>query len=146
MKRIKSFEIDHATLTKGLYVSRTDRVGLLAHVTTFDVRMKTPYKEPHVCPEAAHVIEHALATFLRNTRRDVAYVGPMGCLTGFYVILNGRKRVADLLPSLISAFEWILTIDAVPGASEKECGNYQFMNLAEAKRESKQYLLTLKSL
>ena len=134
MKEIESFKIDHTTLKKGLYVSRHDRC-FLSCATTYDVRMKTPYSEKPLDPKTSHTIEHCLATFLRNTRDDVVYVGPMGCLTGFYVVVWGKKFVGNIRQSLADAFKWITETDTVPGASMKECGNYTFMDLEDAKRE-----------
>ena len=145
MKRIQSFEIDHTQLEKGVYVSRVDAVGR-SFVTTFDLRMKAPYRDARLHGTSAHALEHALATYLRNTRNDVLYVGPMGCLTGFYVLLTGKKEVKQLLPSLIDAFEWILTLTQVPGATRYECGNFPFMDLAKAKMDAEQYLQVLKTL
>lgn len=136
MRKIKSFRIDHTKLTKGVYVSRVDRVGMFSRVTTFDVRMKTPYKEEALNPAAAHAIEHCLATFLRNTRRDIVYAGPMGCMTGFYVLVKGKKKVADIVPSLREAFEWMQFVDDIPGSTMKECGNYTFMDIVGMRREA----------
>ena len=142
MKRIKSFEVDHTTLVKGLYVSRTDRFGE-TYVTTFDLRMKTPYKDEPLKPATAHTLEHCLATYLRNVRDDVVYVGPMGCMTGFYVVLVGRKGTDDVIGSLRDAFGWTARTDTVPGATERECGNCAFMNLPDARREADEYLVVL---
>ena len=146
METIASFKIDHTTLTKGLYVSRIDRVGLFSYATTFDVRMKTPYKDVPLFASSVHTLEHCLATYLRNERKDVLYVGPMGCLTGFYVILSGKRTTESIRQSLKRAFYWIQTIDTVPGATKKECGNYTFMNLKDAKTEAAAYLEVLSGL
>ena len=143
MQRIKSFEIDHTTLRKGLYVSRQDKL-FLSFVTTYDVRMKTPYADKPLNPATAHTIEHCLATYLRNTRDDIVYVGPMGCMTGFYVVVGGKKYVGNIRQSLIDAFAWITETDTIPGASMRECGNYTFMDLNDAKREAAEYLKILK--
>lgn len=145
MKRIASFEIDHTKLVKGLYISRKDTFNL-ACVTTFDVRMKTPYKDKPLKPATAHALEHCLATYLRNVKDDVIYVGVMGCMTGFYVVLYGSKGIVNLRKDLIDAFEWVTTIDKVPGASKVECGNYKFMNLEDAKREAELYIEVLRSM
>lgn len=142
MRRIKSFEIDHTKLQKGLYVSRQDKM-FLSFVTTFDVRMKTPYVDVPLNPATAHTIEHCLATYLRNTRDDIVYVGPMGCMTGFYVLVGGKKHVGNILQSLIDAFKWIADTDVVPGASMRECGNYTFMDLEDARKEAVEYLKIL---
>lgn len=143
MERIKSFNIDHTRLVKGLYVSRVDRVGLFSRVTTFDLRMKTPYVDVPLKGETMHAIEHCLATYLRNTRRDIIYVGGMGCLTGFYVVVAGRKSVEDILWSLTDAFSWMSFVEEVAGATKRECGNYKFMDLEDARREAAEYLAVL---
>lgn len=140
MKKIKSFTIDHTKLKKGLYISRVDRTGLFSYATTFDLRMKTPYVDVPLNPATAHTIEHCLATYLRNRMSDVLYVGPMGCMTGFYVILKGRKKASYLLPFLLEAFDWIIKTNTVPGATKKECGNYLFMNLSDARKEASAYM------
>lgn len=142
MKRIASFETDHTKMRKGLYVARHDTFFLSA-VTTFDLRMKTPYADKPLNPATAHTIEHCLATYLRNNRDDIIYVGPMGCMTGFYVVVSGKKYVANIRQSLIDAFMWMAETDTVPGASMKECGNYTFMDLDDAKNEAVEYLKTL---
>jgi S-ribosylhomocysteine lyase len=142
MKKIPSFTIDHLTLDRGLYVSRKDSVGDEI-VTTFDVRLKAPNREPAMDPAAMHTIEHLAATILRNHpvwAERVIYWGPMGCQTGFYLLVRGddHERVLNIL-------RWALekTIDhdgEVFGASRKECGNYLSLNLSAAKRECAQYL------
>ena len=147
MRKIKSFEIDHTKLVKGLYVSRIDRTGIFSRATTCDLRMKTPYVDKPLNPATVHTLEHCLATYLRNMRKDVLYVGPMGCMTGFYVILSGRRSVRKLLPSLMRALEWMVYyMGRVPGATKKECGNYEFMDLADARREAVLYMEVLRSL
>lgn len=142
MDRISSFSIEHTTLEKGVYVSREDKVGEMV-VTTFDVRMKAPYRDKPLNPATAHTLEHCLATFLRNSRDDILYAGPMGCMTGFYVIVKGKKTVIDITESLLDAFEWVMATDVVPGASMKECGNYTFMDLDDAKTEASSFLQVL---
>ena len=145
MTQIESFKIDHTRLERGVYVRSVDCLGT-DFVTTFDLRMKAPYKEARLKAPAVHAIEHALATYLRNRRSDVVYVGPMGCMTGFYVLLSGKKQVSDLLFHLIDAFEWLQTLKQVPGATRQECGNFTFMDLEGAKREAEEYLKTLTQL
>lgn len=142
MNSIASFRIDHTKLTKGLYVSREDEF-FMSCVTTFDLRMKTPYVDVPLAPKTAHTLEHCLATYLRNKRDDVIYVGPMGCMTGFYVVVYGKKAVENILDSLIGAFKWVLGAEFVPGATKEECGNYTFMDLEDAKREAAEYLKVL---
>ena len=144
MKRIKSFEVDHTKLRKGLYVSRYDTFALSC-VTTFDLRMKTPYVDEPLKPATAHTLEHCLATYLRNTRKDVIYVGPMGCMTGFYVVLAGRKVRENIMQSLLEAFGWVLRTNSIPGATQVECGNYTFMDLSDARREAAAYIEVLRS-
>lgn len=143
MKRIKSFEIDHTRLERGLYVSRQDTF-FLSCVTTFDLRMKKPYADKPLNPATAHTLEHCLATYLRNTRRDIIYVGPMGCMTGFYVVVSGKKSEENIRKSLIDAFEWVLGTNKIPGATREECGNYTFMDLADARREAASYIEVLR--
>lgn len=145
MNRIASFEINHTKLEKGVYVRSIDRVGN-SYVTTFDVRMRAPYRDARLHGPAVHATEHALAYFLRHTRDDVIYVGPMGCKTGFYVLLSGKKEVSDLLPYLIKAFEYILMLAHVPGATAQECGNFRYMSLEEAQRDAALFLETLRAL
>lgn len=142
MKTISSFMIDHTKLKSGLYVSRVDSLRR-GTVTTFDLRMKTPYVDEPLRPEAAHAIEHCLATYLRNRRDDIVYVGVMGCMTGFYVLVWGKCSVGQIKGSLIDAFKWITETDTIPGATKIQCGNYQFMDLADAKKEAEQYLEVL---
>ena len=143
MKLIKSFKIDHTKLEKGLYVSRQDEF-FTSCVTTFDLRMKKPYADVPLATETAHALEHCLATYLRNVRQDVIYVGPMGCMTGFYVVVAGKKEVENVRNSIMCALEWINTLSEVPGATERECGNCYFMDLEDAKREAKAYLELLR--
>ena len=143
MEDIQSFKVDHTKLGRGLYVSRVDKVGLLSHATTFDLRMKKPYSDVPLKPQTAHAIEHCLATYLRNTRRDIIYAGPMGCLTGFYVVVSGTVSVGEIVGSLIGAFKYILEVEAVPGATKEQCGNCEFMDLPDAKREAEEYLYVL---
>ena len=145
MKRIKSFDIDHTTLTKGIYLSRSDRF-FLSYATTYDLRMKTPYVDRPLIPATAHTLEHCLATYLRNTRSDIIYVGPMGCMTGFYVVVAGKKGIGNIIRSLIDAFEWTARVTEIPGATKKECGNYLFMDLEDARREAADYASLLREI
>lgn len=144
MKRISSFEVDHTKLRKGLYVSHQDKF-FLSFVTTFDLRMKTPYVDKPLNPGTAHTLEHCLATYLRNNRDDIIYVGPMGCMTGFYVVVAGKRNIGSIRQSLLEAFGWVLRTRSIPGATEKECGNYTFMDLADARREAAAYIEVLRS-
>lgn len=141
--KIPSFTINHLTLLRGIYVSRKDTVGNDV-ITTFDIRMKEPNREPALSPSALHCIEHLAATFLRNHpewRERVIYWGPMGCLTGNYLLLRGDLTSNDILPLMRETFSFIATFDGdVPGQTPKDCGNYLLMNLPEARWEAKKYL------
>ncbi len=143
MKKIASFTIDHIRLKRGIYVSRQDTVGDSV-VTTFDIRMKEPNREPALSPSALHTIEHLAATFLRNHPQwadRIVYWGPMGCLTGNYLLLKGDYSSADILPLMCETFAFIASFEGdVPGASERDCGNYLLMNLPEARWEAAKYL------
>lgn len=143
MEKIPSFTIDHIRLKRGIYVSRQDVVGSET-VTTFDVRMKEPNRELVLSPSAIHTIEHLVATFLRNHpvwADKIIYWGPMGCLTGNYLIVKGNLTSADVLPLVKEAFEFVASYEgAVPGATARDCGNYLLMNLPEARWEARKYL------
>ena len=143
MKQIASFTIDHMKLLRGIYVSRKDKVGAEV-LTTFDIRMTRPNFEPVMNTAEIHTIEHLAATFLRN-HPDYAdktiYFGPMGCRTGFYLILAGDYQSKDIVPLLIEMFEFIKDFEGeVPGASTEGCGNYLDMNLNMAKYLAKRFL------
>ena len=144
MEKIPSFTIDHLLLKRGVYVSRKDNVGGET-VTTFDVRMKEPNREPAVSPSAIHAMEQLAATFLRNHpvwADKIIYWGPMGCLTGNYLIVKGDLTSADVLPLLLETFEFVASYEGeVPGASARDCGNYLLMNLPEARWEARKYLV-----
>ena len=143
MEKIPSFTIDHLRLKRGIYVSRQDTVGGEV-VTTFDVRMKEPNREPVLSPSAIHTIEHLVATFLRNHAEwanRIVYWGPMGCLTGNYLIVKGNLSSEDILPLVTEAFAFVASYEGeVPGASARDCGNYLLMNLPEARWEARKYL------
>ena len=144
MKKIPSFTIDHLVLKRGVYVSRQDEIGGEI-VTTFDVRMKEPNREPALSPSAIHAMEHLAATFLRNHPEwadKIVYWGPMGCLTGNYLIVKGDVTSAQILPLLKETFAFVASFEGdVPGASARDCGNYLLMNLPEARLEAKKYLV-----
>ena len=144
MKKIPSFTIDHIRLERGIYVSRQDSVGGEV-VTTFDVRMKEPNREPVLSPSAIHTIEHLAATFLRNHpvwADRIIYWGPMGCLTGNYLIVKGDLASADILPLVKETFDFVAAYEGeVPGATARDCGNYLLMNLPEARWEARKYLV-----
>ena len=143
MEKIASFTIDHIKLQPGIYVSRKDTVGAEV-ITTFDLRMTSPNEEPVMNTAEMHTIEHLAATFLRNhpTYGDkTIYFGPMGCRTGFYLLLAGDYTSKDIVPLMIEMYEFIRDFhDEVPGASPKDCGNYLDMNLPMANYLAKRYL------
>lgn len=143
MEKIPSFTIDHIRLERGIYVSRQDNVGGEV-VTTFDVRMKEPNREPVLSPSAIHTIEHLAATFLRNHpvwADRIIYWGPMGCLTGNYLIVKGNLTSAEILPLVKETFAFVAAYEGeVPGATARDCGNYLLMNLPEARWEARKYL------
>ena len=143
MEKIASFTIDHIKLQPGVYVSRKDHIGAET-ITTFDLRMTSPNEEPVMNTAEMHTIEHLAATFLRNhpTYKDqTVYFGPMGCRTGFYLLLAGDLTSAEIVPLLVEMFEFIRDYkDIVPGASAKDCGNYLDMNLPMANYLAKKYL------
>lgn len=144
MKKIDSFTIDHLTLMPGVYVSRRDITPKGDELTTFDVRLTAPNREPAVSPQALHTIEHLAATFLRNHplwSPSVVYWGPMGCCTGSYLILQGRLESGEILPLMRETFAFIADFEGnIPGATAKDCGNYLFNDLPEAKRVARRFL------
>ncbi len=143
MEKITSFTIDHIKLQPGIYVSRKDTVGD-SLITTFDLRMTSPNEEPVMNNAEMHTIEHLAATFLRNHKDykdNIIYFGPMGCRTGFYLLLSGDYSSKDIVPLMIQMFEFVRDFkDEVPGASAKDCGNYLDMNLGMANYLAKKYL------
>ena len=154
MEEIESFRIDHTRLKPGVFVSRKDKYGDLT-LTTFDLRFKEPNKEPVMDCPAMHTIEHMCATFLRShaewTSR-IVYFGPMGCRTGFYMILEGDAskgsgyKSEDILLLLKEMFDWVGGFEgAIPGATKEECGNFQEQNLDMAKWECTKYLSILRN-
>ncbi len=149
MKPIASFTINHLTLLPGVYVSRKDAVGDSV-VTTFDLRVTRPNAEPVMNTAEVHTIEHLAATFLRNHAEfgsRIVYFGPMGCRTGFYLLLAGDYESADILPLLRELFAFIRDYkEEVPGASAVECGNYLDMNLPMANYYGARYLELLENI
>ena len=143
MEKIASFTIDHIKLQPGVYVSRKDHIGAEV-ITTFDLRMTSPNEEPVMNTAEMHTIEHLAATFLRNHpsyKDKTVYFGPMGCRTGFYLLLAGDLTSAEIVPLMIEMFEFIRDFhEEVPGASAKDCGNYLDMNLGMANYLAKKYL------
>lgn len=149
MEKITSFTIDHIKLLPGLYVSRKDKIGTET-VTTFDIRITKPNDEPVMNTAEIHVIEHLGATYLRNDEKwkeKVLYFGPMGCRTGFYLLLAGDYMPRDVLDLLKGCFEFIANFSGdIPGASAKDCGNYLDMNLPMANFWGRRYATLLSSL
>lgn len=143
MEKIASFTIDHIKLLPGLYVSRKDHVGSET-ITTFDIRMTKPNGEPVMNTAEMHTIEHLAATFLRNHAEygsKTVYFGPMGCRTGFYLLLAGDYESRDIIELMKDMFLFIRDFhDEVPGASAKDCGNYLDMNLPMANYLAEKYL------
>lgn len=149
MEKITSFTIDHLLLQPGLYVSRKDCVGAEI-VTTFDLRLTSPNEEPVMNTAEVHTIEHLAATYLRNDpvwKDKVLYFGPMGCRTGFYLLLAGDLKSTDVLELVLSCFRFIRDFEGeVPGASAKDCGNYLDMNLPMAKYWGAKYSALLENI
>ena len=143
MEKISSFTVNHLDLLPGIYVSRKDYVGKEV-LTTFDLRMTRPNKEPVMDTAAIHALEHLGATFLRNDaewKERVIYFGPMGCRTGFYLILAGDLESRDILDLLGRMFQFVMDFEGeIPGASARDCGNYLDMNLSMAKYYAKNYV------
>jgi len=143
MEKIASFTIDHIKLEPGVYVSRKDHIGSEV-ITTFDLRMTSPNDEPVMNTAEMHTIEHLAATFLRNHKEykdKTIYFGPMGCRTGFYLLLAGDLSSKDIIPLMVEMYEFIRDFkDEVPGASAKDCGNYLDMNLGMANYLANRYL------
>ena len=143
MEKIPSFTIDHCRLQRGIYVSRQDQVGEEV-ITTFDIRMKLPNREPALGQGAIHTIEHLAATYLRNHplwRDRIVYWGPMGCLTGNYLLMRGNLTSQDILPLMIETFRFVAEYEGeVPGTQPRDCGNYLLHDLPMARWESRRYL------
>ena len=144
MKKIPSFTIDHTRLSRGIFVSRKDTTPGGNVLTTFDIRMKLPNREPALDPRAIHTIEHLAATFLRNHPQwsnCIIYWGPMGCLTGNYLIVSGDYVSSDILPLMVETFRFIADFEGeIPGATPQDCGNYTFNDLPLAKAEAAAFL------
>jgi len=148
MEKIASFQVDHLRLKPGVYVSRQDRFGSTI-LTTFDLRFKEPNNEPVLDQPALHTIEHLGATFLRSHAEwasRTVYFGPMGCRTGFYLIVEGQLDSPAILPLLRELLDWVDRFDGpIPGAAPAECGNWQEQNLNMAKWECRRYAALLKN-
>lgn len=139
MKKISSFTVDHDRLECGIYLSRID-----GDIVTYDLRMRRPNGGDYITPLAAHSLEHLLATYMRSgsVGERVVYVGPMGCRTGFYLLMSGgTEKHGENFTALCQALEGIVAHEGkMPGAARKECGNYRALSLAAGKAEAKRYL------
>ncbi len=141
MELIQSFSVDHTRIIPGIFTSRVDRLGEHT-VTTYDIRLKRPNREPVIDVAAMHSLEHIIATYLRNDpewKDEVVYWGPMGCLTGFYLILKGSRKPEELYNLMLSAFSAVDCAEEVPGATAVNCGNYLMHNLDMAKWYAKEF-------
>lgn len=146
MQKIASFTINHLVLEPGVYLSRRDRTASGDILSTFDIRMTAPNREPAVTPQALHTIEHLAATWLRNNPEwssRIVYWGPMGCCTGSYLIVQGEPAPAEIAALMLEMFEWIADFDGdIPGATARDCGNYTFNDPDEARRVARRYVDT----
>lgn len=141
MDLIPSFSVDHTKIIPGIYISRTDTLGD-KKVTTYDIRVTRPNVEPAVDTAAMHSLEHIIATYLRNDpdwKDNIIYWGPMGCLTGFYLILKGEHAPKDICGLITKAFRSVEDTEEVPGASAVNCGNYMMHNLVIAKWHARRF-------
>lgn len=144
MKKIASFTIDHERLEPGIYVSRRDTTPSGDVITTFDIRMTRPNREPALTPKSLHAMEHLAATFLRNHpewQNRIVYWGPMGCCTGNYLLVQGECSSRDILPLIRETMRFVADFEGeVPGATPRDCGNYSFMDLDQARKDARRYL------
>ncbi len=144
MEKIASFTIDHNRLERGIFLSRQDRTPNGDVVSTFDVRMTRPNREPALSPQTLHAMEHLAATYLRNApewRDRVVYWGPMGCCTGNYLLLSGDYRSEDILPLLRRTMAFVADYEGeIPGATPRDCGNYSYMDAEGARQAARRYL------
>ena len=143
MERIASFQVDHIRLNRGIYVSRIDEING-NYLTSFDIRMKLPNREPVINIAELHTMEHLGATFIRNHtvwKEKIVYFGPMGCRTGFYLILKGKLESKDIVELMKELYKFMAEFKGdIPGATAIECGNYLDQNLPMANYEAKKYL------
>ena len=148
MEVIASFQVDHSNLKPGIYLSRRDEAGNGVIISTFDIRMTAPNHEPAIDVAALHTIEHLVATFLRNHplwKERIVYWGPMGCLTGNYLIVKGEYEPTIIRDLMIESFEFVASFEGeVPGTTAATCGNYLMHNLPMARWEAARYLKRLK--
>lgn len=144
MKKIPSFTINHELLDRGIYLSRIDTTPSGDILSTFDIRMTQPNRQKAIAPATLHTIEHLAATYLRNHPQwadKIVYWGPMGCCTGNYLILSGAYTSAEIVPLITDTFRFIADFQGqVPGATARDCGNYTFMDLEDARTQARIYL------
>ncbi len=141
MDLIPSFSVDHTKIIPGIFISRVDTVGD-QKVTTYDVRVTKPNREPAVDVAAMHSLEHIIATYMRNDtewKDRIIYWGPMGCLTGFYLIVKGNRKPKEIYDLILRAFKYVEKSEYVPGASPINCGNYRLHNLESAKLYARKF-------
>ena len=142
MDLIESFSIDHRYIIPGIFTSRVDEINK-EKITTYDIRLKKPNREPVIDVMAMHSLEHIIATYLRNNpdwKNEVIYWGPMGCLTGFYLILKGDRKPEDIYDLILNAFKVVDTYTEVPGSNIENCGNYLMHNLEMAKYYANEFV------
>ena len=140
MEKIESFKVDHTKLLPGLYVSRVDELDGFKF-TTFDLRFTRPNNNMPMDTGSIHAIEHLGATYIRNNYKNTMYFGPMGCRTGFYLLVSGNVSVDEIKPLIKDMLKFVIDYEGlVIGATEIECGNYKDMNLEKAKYYAKEYL------
>ncbi|HEY5555656.1 S-ribosylhomocysteine lyase [Acetobacterium sp.] len=143
MKKIASFTVNHLELLRGVYISRIDHCGDHS-ITTFDIRMKEPNREPVINTAELHTLEHIGATYLRNDpvlSDEIVYFGPMGCRTGFYLLMKGNLTPKEIMPLVLKLYSFMAEFDeAIPGADPRDCGNYLDMNLPMARYEANKFL------
>lgn len=147
MELIQSFSVDHTRIVPGIFTSRVDTLGDY-RVTTYDIRLKRPNREPVIDVAAMHSLEHLIATYLRNDpdwKDEVVYWGPMGCLTGFYLILKGNRRPEELYALMLRAFRSVEDAQAVPGTSPENCGHYLMHNLEMGKWYAREFAAYLEA-
>lgn len=147
MKLIESFSVDHTRIVPGIFTSRVDRLGDFA-VTTYDIRLKHPNREPVIDVAAMHSLEHLIATYLRNDpdwKDEVIYWGPMGCLTGFYLLLKGTRAPEELYDLLLRAFKSVADAQEVPGATAQNCGYWRMHNLEMAQWYAREFAAYLEA-
>ena len=147
MELIQSFSVDHTRIVPGIFTSRVDRLGDDS-VTTYDIRLKRPNREPVIDVAAMHSLEHIIATFLRNDpdwKDEIIYWGPMGCLTGFYLILKGNRTPEELYPLILNAFRFVDEVQEVPGTTPENCGRCLMHDLGMAKWYAKEFVSYLEA-